>query len=409
MRSILHETIWCPPFAVRVCALVGIFLTHIALCPAAPPQVPLPPPLYSFDLTSPAMADGCVYDVKVDVNADDVLALNGPCPLPVITGAALGLGVVGDELDGLSSANPLILQDAPFVLLFSVSRDTQGTALPDPGLIALGIPYNVVDQADRGQQAGDEFMSTLWFTRSGASGGAPPDNNVMVRNNYDEGGTDLAARPETSAKSVVIDQPQDNVDALADVGAAAGPYFSAGFLPPSHALLPGSTYHSGAHIFHYDPLLSQITLFASRDDLGLQAGDDVDAMVVFDRGIIGDFDGADQVLFSLTPDSPSLGTIVGASVSGAAADIFLAAPAQAPSLFASAASLGLGHVDDDIDALDIQPCTNPTMCAIEHGIRSTPVIPAISEWGALVVAILLLIAGTILISNRRLGRVEGVL
>jgi hypothetical protein len=188
----------------------------------------------------------------------------------------------------------------------------------------------------------------------------------MARNNYDEGGSDLAARPETSAKSVVA-EAQDNVDALSNVLAAAGPYFSAGASSPSLDLLPGSAMPSGAHVFHYN--LANTVLYASFTDLGLVQDDDVDALVVFDRNLNRAFDGSDTILFSLTADSPSLDTIPGASLVGAAADVFIAEPGQPPTLFAAAVSLGLGAATDDLDALEIFPCANPTACARDYGIR----------------------------------------
>ncbi len=337
----------------------AVLCAQFAVSMASPPQTPLPEPLYSFDLMSPAVVDGFV-------EADDVLTLGDPFSVAVIRGAAMGLGASGDELDDLSGMNALISPDAPFILLFSVSRDTQGTAQPDPALVALGIPYNVADQAARGHQAGDEFMSTILFTRaSGAS--SPSGNNTLGRNNFDEGGNDLAAQPETSAHSDSVGAPQDNVDALADLTAVSGPYFSAGRFSPSLASLPGSTFPSGAHIFHYK--LVATTLYASFGELGLQQDDDIDALVVFDTNMDGVFNAADQVLFSLTPDSPSLITIPGASATGAAADVFSVGPGGAPQLFAPASSLGLGAALDDIDALEILLCGDPFQCVTEHGIR----------------------------------------
>ena len=58
-----------------------------------------------------------------------------------------------------------------------------------------------VDQVIRGHAPGDQFMTLDVFTRAGgpmfpiAGGG----NNTQTRNNGDEGGTDFAARPDTSA------------------------------------------------------------------------------------------------------------------------------------------------------------------------------------------------------------------
>ena len=129
---------------------------------------------------------------------------------------------------------------------------------------------------------------------------------------------------------------------------------------------------SGAHVFLHRAGI--ISLFASFADLGLVQDDDIDALVVFDADLDGQFDESDHVLFSLTPwpDSPSLENIVGASAVGAAADVFLAAPGQAPRLFASAVNLGLGAMLDDIDGLEIVPCGDPLACATQSSIRRVP-------------------------------------
>jgi hypothetical protein len=295
--------------------------------------------------------------------------LNAPFPVAVLAGQNLGLGAAGDDLDGLSSANTLFTFNAPFVLLFSVSRDTVGVAPPDPALVALGFPYNVLDQAARGHQAGDEYMSTSVFTLSATGGrvAASDGNNTLERNNYDEGGSDLSARPETSAQTMAVGAPQDNVDALADEKAATGPYFSVTAGSPALTTLPGAGSPSGANIFRYN--LIQITLFASYTQLGLQQSDDVDAIVVFDTDANGVFSGNDRILFSLTPGSPSLATMAGASVTGAAADVFIVAPGQAPALFVSASGLGLGAEADDIDGLRVVLCPDALLCVTEHAIR----------------------------------------
>lgn len=79
-------------------------------------------------------------------------------------------------------------------------------------------------------------------------------------------------------------------------------------------------------------------------DLGLTDTDVIDAICVSDDGN-GVYDGADQVLFSLTPDSPTLATL---AASGA--DLLRPSPLQV--VFA-AATLGL----DDADNVDALTCT----------------------------------------------------
>jgi hypothetical protein len=103
-------------------------------------------------------------------------------------------------------------------------------------------------------------------------------------------------------------------------------------------------------------------------ELGLTTWDDIDGMVVFDSNEDGIFNGSDQVLFTLAPGSPSLGTFSGSSAAPAA-DVLSVRPGEAPVVFASAIMLGLGASSDNIDALDIYPCEEIEDCAEHHGIR----------------------------------------
>lgn len=347
--------------SLGVCALLVGSLCPSGMLMAAPPNTPLSSPLYSFDLASPAVANSFV-------EADDVLALNLPYPVPVVPAAALGLGAPGDDLDALSGGNKLFSGQVTFALRFSVTRESTGNVPPEPALVALSVPYNVMDQSGRGHQAGDEFLSLRLFNLSGPLGRAAAfDNHTMVKNNYDEGGSDYAARPETHARSMAVGQPQDNVDALAGVDAGAALFYSATSSSPSLNSLPGLANPSGAHIFRL--AVTQISLYASYPQLGLQQADDVDALVVFDANADGLFNGSDRVLFSLTPGAPSLAVIPGASANGAA-DVFIAAPGQAAELFTTASSLGLAGENDDIDALEILVCSDATVCASDHGVRN---------------------------------------
>ena len=342
---------------------------------ASPPQDPLPPPYYSFDTASPKSVAGIV-------NPDAVLELDHPDPQIVVPGAALGLGAVGDELDAMSTDNSDLGPDDSFALLFSVTRPTIGVAPPDPSLVARQVPYNATDQAARGQAAGDQYMSTVLCTRTTGctlNGRDLTPNSVLLRNNYNEGGTDYAAGPPTSAEETAAKADQDNVDATSDLGTSLrnrqilNVYFSAHATSPSLGPLSGDAGLSGANIFfNADPLgpAGDTVVYAAFSDLALQPGDDIDAMIVFDLGADGVFDvGIDQILFSLAPASPSLQQIPGASSSGAAADIFLVTAGMSPELFVSAAELGLGEDSDDIDALDFLLCDDAETCAVAHGIR----------------------------------------
>ncbi len=340
-----------------------------ATAAARPPLEPLPLPYYSFDRDSPSAASGLL-------SGSDVLTL-GPMGLtPLVFGQQLGLVSPLDDLDELSGANALVPLDQPLVLLFSVDRASQGLAAPDPALLAAGVPYNVRDQAQRGHAAGDQFMSTDTFVlvpplRSGRSA-----NCALTRNNYDEGGTDFGALPPTKGSDVTPGAPQDNVDSMSAggsplLGGLTHLYFTATSDSPSLELLAGGSPASGATIFYNAAPQSGMPteLFATFLQLGLVQADDIDALVVFDRNANGRFELGDAVLFSLAPGSPSLSTIPGASPVGAAADVFLTRYGQPPVVAVPAAQLGLGHPQDNIDALDVRSCADGDLCARLAGIR----------------------------------------
>ena len=358
------------PRRVALGLSLGLLFT-LAITPAATAEAPidpLPAPDYSFDLLSCSVDGGLV-------EAGDILNLDFPDPNILLYGEMLGLFSTDDDLNALSAGNPSVDPEQTFALLFSVHAATVGVVPPDPALIELHVPYNVTDQAIRGHAAGDQFMSTQLFTRSGVHGGAI-SNNVLNRNNYDEGGTDFSAQPPTSAYEYPQDELLDIVDATARLervgGVVTSAYFSLTPTSPALEELPVYSVPSGADIFfNSNPTAWVLTeLYAAHDHLQLDEDDDIDALIVFDDNNNGWYDGTDQVLFSLAPGSPSLDTIPGASDQGAAADVFSVTYDQAPILFAAAADLGLGDGQDNLDALDFVFCDDALFCAAQHGIRS---------------------------------------
>jgi len=141
---------------------------------------------------------------------------------------------------------------------------------------------------------------------------------------------------------------QDNLDALElddldpslDKVHDVGVYFS---LDPASPSLAGA---SPAALF-FAPAGGAPVLWVGVAQLGLVAGDDIDALVVWDRGVIGAPDaGVDLVLFSLAPGSPSLG--------GSPADVFVSDLAGAFCLFVPANTLGMRNIDN-VDGLDVLP------------------------------------------------------
>ncbi|MFQ5592030.1 MAG: hypothetical protein ACE5HE_12760 [Phycisphaerae bacterium] len=394
------------------CCLLAVW-SVAAYSTAAPPVVPLAPPYYSFDLASPTVIDGTV-------DADAMLELGPDGPRVAVPGSALGLGAPGDELDALSMAGAGPALTDLIVFLFSVDRATVGVAGPDAVLVGLHVPYNVTDQAAKGQAAGDQFMTTSLFTIAGGLQTNGRDitalNNVLIRNNYDEGGTDFGGEPPTSAKDDAGGAPQDDVDSTTEsppaarVGEVVNVTFSASGESPSLQTLsmPTGVPPSGANIFfNANPLNtpSESTLFASFADLGPQATDDIDAMIVIDGNGDGLFNDVDVILFSLTQSSPSLGSIPGTSADGGAADIFVVVPGIPPAVLASAATLGLGQPTDNVDALGYLLCDDAITCAALHGIRAQDV-PAMSRWGAAVLVLLTIVAGAVIITRRSPGRAD---
>jgi len=451
-----------------LCACVMLLCGLSAATRGDPPIDPLPVPLCSFDRQSPSVLTG-------EVDADAALIPVVPDLETVFMGWAFGLGLSSDELDAQSVANADVPDSASFAFLFSVDSQTVGAATPAAEMVAAGVPYNTWDQAMRGHAAGDQFMSTTLFSRTGTRDAlrvAVILNNVLIRNNFDEGGTDFVAWPETSADDIVVDVQQDSVDATAVwTSETEAIYYSVTADSPSLTGLHGRPSPSGADLFVFTPPGGPMTshqwqkmpggvsmrdsgppcqaacsqqasdlyddcmdqggtvevcaatahtllttclqtecgvtpppppgLYASALDLGLRQCDDVDGLIVFDANSDGVFNGSDQVLFSLSPESPSLATIPGASGTGAAADVFLTTPDLVePVLFASAGDFGLGSATDNIDALDYTLCDDANACAAAHGIRINGSVPTVSAWGVVIMTLLMLGAGTILVTNR---------
>ena len=377
------------PAVVLVCSCATVAL-------AAKPRDPLPTPLYTFDSESPAV-QGAV------VGSNDVLAVDQSAPSVFIPGTDLDLLLPEDVIDALS-ANRLIAPGETFVLLFSVDRNTIGTAPPDAELLAADVVFNALNQA-----AGDQCLSTTLFTLSGPfrDRASRANNNTLIVNNYNEGGTEFGASPYIpAAESNPMRAALDNVNSTATQpepqGAGArqplGLYFSLTALSPSLGALSSCGEISGATIlYNATPGVDATGTYACFDQLGLTATDEIDGMIVIDVGIVGTYDAGDQVLFSLAPGSPFLG-----SDPGAAANVYSARFGESTVVFAPADAMGLGAAGDNIDALELLPCANAIDCAILHGIQGHS-IPTLSGWGLLMMVALLLAAGIVVLRRHRPG------
>lgn len=317
-------------------------------------------------------------------------------PGPVERGGGPNMDLLPeDDINGLSQRQTT----TEFLLCFSVDPVTEGTLPPVDGF----PPFNVKQQKDFEQAAGDAFISTEVFTRSGSAaaprpcsaapidasvprssspvqGGISVDNpsstlqgnNVLVINQSDwEGALDFELLP-------MLPPEEDNtgIDPLDDVD--AGATVPPDELPPLYFTLDsgGSLSSSGADIW-YDPTpdintgqAGDTSRYASFADLGLAEGDDIDAMVVYDDDGDGTFMiPGDQVIFSLKAGSPTLDRF-GASE----ADLFTVEPDLDPVIFALHTDIAvagdgnldmlelvqlLGTVEETIlDKLNLDPCRN---------------------------------------------------
>jgi len=360
-------------------ALAGVTARH-----------PITPPLFSIDPNSPRVAQGfssadvlLPFDPNIPVDPNRP---NGP-GFPSLVFRPHGLLLTRpDNIDALSLPNLGVAAADTFVLVFSVNRHSVGAVGPDPFLVSLGFPFNVQDQASKGQASGDAFMSLQLFNGFGVvpaiENGIAANNTLMI-NQGDAGGVDYSLTPDVSPVTPLAPgTPTGGVNAGAGSGGAAfilgngGPLarpipevilFSLQRNSPS---LPPTL--SGAAIFvDVNPTAAGGEfLYAQGIQLGLQPDDDIDGMIVFDDGDLQFLDPTDRVIFSLTPNSPSLGGPAGP------ADLFIAQPGAGFGLYASADALGLlpglppdpNAPLDNIDMLDYAACADVLACVNDWAI-----------------------------------------
>ncbi len=279
---------------------------------------------FSLDPASPSI-DGAI-------TPDDVLMAGPGVSVP---GWTLGLvedffrGVF-DSLDALSSGQNALRNP----LYFSVDR------------VAVGLPGTAVySEAQPGleEAAGDVFMSL-----------PPSGGNTRFVDEADLGlipgffGDDLDALELGPSERTVVYFSIDSLSSTNGFGSLG--------LADDIFLSTGDGTHS--------PFADGVT------DIGLEWGDDIDALVLLDRGEIGVLDpGQDAALFSLSSFSSSTFTFTGASYvpglggSLSPADILFTDFTGAYSLHAPAADLGL-RADDELDALATIPPVIPAPASI---------------------------------------------
>jgi hypothetical protein len=205
------------------------------------------------------------------------------------------------------SSNHGAFADAPesgYRVIFSVRRDDTGD-----------LASCVLDQNERNQEAGDLFISTDAFQPVLPDGPhvqvGMGNLNVCFRN-QDE----LDEVP--SAPADIIFPPETPIDNL------DGCDFTRFSTDATNPDLENALYYSvsiatdtdyAAYIFYLpvgwdappDDPLDLGPIFATREELGLTSGDDIDALVVFDADDDGIFSPGDSVVLSLRRGSTSLG------------------------------------------------------------------------------------------------------
>lgn len=362
MKRHLGRTAYSSAIGILAIAVVnGTSRDAIAGTPPPLANNPLPTPLFTIDQAS--------LSIGGPIHADDVLQKPGPSV--AIPNVGLGLGMPGDELDGISF-NRRAAAAGSFALLFGVDRETVGAVPPDPGLVGLGFPYNVQQQASLNQAAADMFMTTSLFTTTGPVPFAPrvTINNILVVNQGDAGGVDFDLQPAVPPSSFVPPGPSENSDGYTyPTSSLRGPapadiYFSVSRNSPSLITLPGS---SGADVFFDSNPFAPggEVLYANFNMLGLQPFDDIDDMIILDDGDNVFEPGLDQVLFSLTRDSPSLGAL------GVSPADVLTSSGFVVHVFAEAGGIGLLPTDN-VDALELLQTDDIMSSIIDHAIFPEP-------------------------------------
>lgn len=346
-----------------------LFATGTVLADGPTAVNPLTPPLFTLDPNSPEVAQ----DLFVP---GDLIENPGPAgPAIAFQRENLGLHSDADVLAAVTVGPASPPAGTTFVLIFSVDRAAVGREPPDPTLAALGLPFNMLDQAQRRQAASDAFMSLMLFNRGGPV--PPPNglitgslstNNTLVINGGDAGGVDFSISPEdVSPADPNASGNQSNVNggsgtqaggnlAIGDKTRDVGVFFSLRAGSPSLATLPGTASPADIYVDLDPNAPTGQFLYAAPDTLGLLQADDIDALLVFDNGDNVFTSGQDQIIFSLAPGSPSL------AGNGGPGTLFTSTGFGVFSAYAPASVLGLMETDN-VTMLDSVPCDDALACA----------------------------------------------
>jgi hypothetical protein len=302
----------------------------------------------------------------------DTIYINfdGP-PVPIGGGTGIGAGAGGDDLDGYSLKPP----GDDFIVCVSVDPATVGKGIPfNPGPPGPLPPFNVFNQSERNQHTGDAFLGSEAYNR--LTGILPPPissgltTNFLSINQSAPYFLNYALQPVGSPDvQFPKGTPADDVDGVGRIRGQVLPsiYFTMSRESPSLPKIAGAGADSGADVF-FDPEPTEggdEAFFATAEQLGLTQEDDIDGLAVYDLNDNGRYDDRDQVMFSLTRDSPSL-----LQLEVSPADILtITFGTQTPSPFLRFNEVGLLFTDD-IDSFGIIPLIDNS--AINTIIAYTP-------------------------------------
>ena len=282
-----------------------------------------------------------------------VIPPTGGCDVggaPVVDTWAASFGyVAGDNVDAFatSEAGPA---NVNYHLLFSGDATSLGVG---------GTVYN--NQALNGQAAADIYWTNNLTSNSpravmaaacGAPALIPPPANIFLHQ------VDFNLIPTLPPAGVYAGVPDDvdgfELDVLDTIGADQihdrNFYISVDAASPSWGGFPSDIL--------YVPAGGVPGLWAPAGALGLGAADDIDALVVWDRGLVpGNLNpGLDLVLFSLARGSAALAGpdgIMGTPDDFSPADILVSDLTGVFCLYTRHSQLGL-RFNDNVDALDVQ-------------------------------------------------------
>lgn len=268
-------------------------------------------------------------------------------PGPVIDTAAASYGIpAGDDVDDFAT-NEAGAANVNYRLMFSGDRISQGVGLYNAEFLLIQSAADIYRT--------NNFTSVSPRTVMAAACGAPAlvGGGVALANN--QGQFNLIPSVNAGVMPPLAPNPDDVDGFERDVLDTTGDqvndvpfYFT---VDAASALAPPS-----------DIMRARVglppVLWAVSGLLGLGAGNDIDALVVWDRGVVGNPNpGQDLVLFSLNRGSAALAgpdAVMGTADDFSPADVFVSDLTGMFCLYTRFNQVGL-LFNDNLDALDVMP------------------------------------------------------